>query len=196
MEWTRSDTLALANPHCPECRGLGLRLLNRGGVRPCACVFRAIFRACYARFRRIVTEEGRMSQAVLEYSSRGCGRTIWGRKDEEYVADFLLVSKRHLNPDEYQVFRYHFLLGADYNLCCKRLGMEKGPFFHMIYRIMRRLGRVYRELKPYALYPIDEYFNGRTENEIPATARMTLVPVRPIQRSLHEQINVPVRKAA
>ena len=136
-----------------------------------------------------------MAHAVLEYSPR-TGRVTWGRKEEEYVADFLLVSKRHLNPDEYQVFRYYFLLGADTTLCCRRLGMERGNFYHMVYRIMRRLGRVYRELKPYALYPLDEYFYGRTENQTPDTAKLTLVPVRPIQRGLHQQLNVPVRKAA
>ena len=135
-----------------------------------------------------------MTQAVLEYSPRGGGRITWGRKEEEYVADFLLVSRRHLNPGEFQVFRYYFLLGASSGLCCKRLGMERGEFYHMVYRIMRRLGRLFRELKPYALYPLDEYFNGRTENTIPTTAKLTLVPARPIQRHLHQQLNVPVRE--
>lgn len=135
-----------------------------------------------------------MAQAVLEYSPRGGGRTTWGRKEEEYVADFLLVSRRHLNPAEYQVFRFHFLLGAGNRLSCQRLGLERGEFYHMVYRIMRRLGRVYRELKPYALYPLDEYFHGRTENTTPSTAKLTLVPVRPLRRGLHQQLNVPVRE--
>jgi hypothetical protein len=30
----------------------------------------------------------------------------------------------------------------------------------MVYRIEQRLGRVYRELEPYALFPLDEYFGG------------------------------------
>lgn len=140
--------------------------------------------------------EKRYSRAVLEFPSRGGGRVMWGRKEEEYAADFLLVSRRHLNPEEYRVFRYHFLLGADWRLCCGRLGMQKGVFFHTVYRIMRRLGRVFRELKPYALYPLDEYFQGRTENRAPSTAVMTLVPRRAIQRGLHDQLKVPVRKVA
>ena len=38
--------------------------------------------------------------------------------------------------------------------------MERGSFFHTVYRIEQKLGRVFRELKPYSLYPLDEYFNG------------------------------------
>jgi hypothetical protein len=34
----------------------------------------------------------------------------------------------------------------------------------MVYRIEAKLGKVFRELQPYSLYPIDEYFHGRTEN--------------------------------
>jgi hypothetical protein len=34
----------------------------------------------------------------------------------------------------------------------------------MVYRIEAKLGKVFRELQPYSLYPLDEYFHGRTEN--------------------------------
>ena len=29
-----------------------------------------------------------------------------------------------------------------------------------MYRIEQKLGRVFRELEPYPLFPLDEYFNG------------------------------------
>jgi len=196
MEWTRSETLGLAAPNCTVCKGSGLRAQEFGKQKPCACVFRAIFRACYARFRKSASQEKALSRPVLEYSARGGRRITWARKEEEYTADFLLLSRRHLNPDEYRIFRYHFLLGADSRLICSRLGIDRGVFFHTIYRIMRRLGRVFRETKPYGLYPIDEYFGGRTENTAPTTATMKLVAVRPIRKPLHEQLQVPVRKAA
>jgi hypothetical protein len=51
-------------------------------------------------------------------------------------------------------------MGAEWRLCCRRLKIDKGNFFHMVYRIEQRLGRVYRELEPYALFPLDEYFGG------------------------------------
>ena len=38
--------------------------------------------------------------------------------------------------------------------------MDRGTFYHEVYRIQERLGRVFRELEPYALFPVDEYFNG------------------------------------
>ena len=87
-------------------------------------------------------------------------RVTWGRKDEEYIADFCLVARRTLDDVEYQIFRYHFLLGADWRLCSRRLSLERGNFFHAVYRIEQKLGRTFRELQPYSLYPLDEYFHG------------------------------------
>ena len=180
MEWTRSETLALAVPNCTHCFGTGIRSLRRGETQACNCVFRSIFRACYARFRHCATKEKYLSKVSLDYTSRG-GRRIWGRKDEEYVADFMLVSRRSLAPEDYKLFSYHFLLGADWRLCCRRLNMDRGNFFHSIYRIEQRLGRIFRELKPYALFPLDEYFHGRVEHHCgpgpePAANMMPLQP--------------------
>jgi hypothetical protein len=84
----------------------------------------------------------------------------WGRKNEEYIADFCLVARRTLDEFEHKLFRYHFLLGADWKLCSLRLGLDKGSFFHAIYRMEQKLGRTFRELEPYPLFPVDEYFNG------------------------------------
>jgi hypothetical protein len=63
----------------------------------------------------------------------------FGRKDEEYMADFCLVSRRNLSEMEHQLFRYHFLLGADWTLCTRKLGMNRGNFFHAVYRIEQKL---------------------------------------------------------
>ena len=38
--------------------------------------------------------------------------------------------------------------------------MERGDFFHAVYRIERKLGRIFAELEPYPLYPLPEYFNS------------------------------------
>jgi hypothetical protein len=59
--------------------------------------------------------------------------------------------------------------------------MDRGNFFHEVYRIEQRLGRVFRELQPYGLYPLDEYFGGATrEAETRARVEMASpVPVRP-----------------
>ncbi len=96
MEWTRSDTIALAMQCCSDCHGLGLKFNLRGTSVPCNCVLRAVFRACYARFRHCASKEKHISQASLELiSGKDCTR-IWGRKDEEYIADFCQVSRKSL----------------------------------------------------------------------------------------------------
>lgn len=79
------------------------------------------------------------------------------------MADFFLVTRRELNDFEFRLFRFHFLLGADWKLCSRRLGLDRGQFFHAVYRIEQKLGRIFRELQPYALFPIDEYFGGAVQ---------------------------------
>lgn len=160
MQWTRSETLALAQQSCIHCFGLGLREGRAGVSTPCNCVFRAVFRACYARFRQCADKEKYISRVSLESNPSRQRKSVWGLKNEEYVADFILVSKRTLDEQEYQLFRFHFLLGADWKLCCRRLNIDRGLFFHAVYRIQQKLGRTFRELEPHALFPVDEYFGG------------------------------------
>jgi hypothetical protein len=101
-------------------------------------------------------------------------RTVWGRKNEEYIADFCLVSRRYLTEEEYRIFRFHFLLGADWKMCCRRLNMDKGLFFHAVYRIQQKLGRAFRELEPYALFPLDEYFGPMVKKEVKPSTKTPL----------------------
>jgi hypothetical protein len=170
MEWTRSETLALAQQSCTFCYGLGLRPGRAGTSTPCNCVFRAIFRACYEKFRLCVAKEKHMSRVSLEANLGQTRRSVWGLKDEEYTADFCLVSRRYLSLREHRIFRYHYLLGADWKLCCQKLTMDRGAFFHEIYRIEQKLGRTFRELEPHALFPVDEYFNGTGRYDRPSVA--------------------------
>jgi hypothetical protein len=136
---------------------------------------------------------------TLDGTSPRSRRAVWGRKDEEYMADFMLVAKRTLNAAEHQLFRFHFILSADWRLCCRRLGVEKGAFFHAIYRIEQKLGRIFRELQPYPLYPLDEYFNGVTlEHRALRTSQARVVALRPPLRRVDERelIDLPDTKAA
>jgi len=146
--------------NCAQCHGAGLRLARRGALAPCNCVLRAIFRICYDRFLRCVTQERHLSRVSLEPHTGRSRPSTWGRKDEEYIADFTLISRRVLDDFEQKLFRYHFLLGADWKLCSRQLHIDRGNFFHAVYRIEQKLGRTFRELEPYPLYPLDEYFGG------------------------------------
>lgn len=181
MEWTRSETLALASARCAHCHGLGLRTLDlEGPSQPCGCVLRNIFRACYARFRECTLNAKFITRMTLE-RVKGPDKTgSWSRKDEEFVADFCLVSRRALTEAEYHIFKYHYLLGADWNLCTRKLKMDRGVFFHQVYKIEQKLGRIYRELEPYALYPLNEYFASGNKDVKPfRLGAAKIVPIRP-----------------
>jgi len=117
-----------------------------------------------------------MSRVTLENCSGKEGRRVWSRKDEDYIADFCLISKRTLNESEYRIFRFHFLLGADWRLCCRRLNMDRGNFFHAVYRIQQKLGRIFRELEPFALFPLDVYFGGSITKSIPVRSNLLTMP--------------------
>ena len=190
-EWTRSNTLALASQKCAHCRGIGLRLLTRKGESTaCDCVLRSIFRVCYNRFRYYTLKEKYLSKVSLEIHSGPNRRGTWGRKEEEFIADFLAVSKRTLDPAEYRIFKFRFLLGADWKLACRQLKMERGNFFHIVYRIEQKLGKVFAELEPYALYPLEEYFHTPYRRELvkPTVAQPNnVIPIRPPVRVLPEQ---------
>jgi hypothetical protein len=114
------------------------------------------------RFRDSVARGKCRTQVTFDRNPRGrSGRGSWGRKDEEYIADFELISRRTLDPFHYRIFRWYFLLGADWKLCSRRLGMDRGLLFHAIYRIEEKLGKAFYETEPYALYPPNDYFVAR-----------------------------------
>jgi hypothetical protein len=195
-DWTHSETIAIAKESCVQCQGVGLRDSNsrKGQKTPCNCVLRNIFRLCYARFRYCIEKEKHVSHVRLAVIGGTERRTVWGRRDEEYIADFCLVSKRVLEESEYKLFRFHFLLGADWKLCCRQLKMDRGNFFHEIYRIQQKLGRVYRDLEPYPLYPLDEYFGGTVRKELGVDSlRVLRTPIEPKRR---RALRPPLKKVA
>ena len=166
MHWERSNVIGLARASCKYCHGYGLIPVLRGEESPCNCVFRAIFRACYRRFRDCVALGAHTNPVTWERCGGPSGYRAYSRKREEYMADFCLVSQRYLEEVEKHIFRLHFLLGADWKLCCQRLKIDRGNYFHIVYNIENRLGRIFAELAPYPLYPVAEYFSGRERYEV------------------------------
>lgn len=206
--WSRSDTIALANQQCAHCHGVGLRIGRNNALSPCNCVLRAIFRICYNRYRDLLEKEKHLTKATLEVSISQQRRSVWGRRDEEYIADFYLVSKRNLSPAEWDIFRFYFMLGADWKLCCRRLNIDRGNFFHSVYRIEQKLGAIFRSLEPFALYPLDEYFYGSKQESVKPTVPppppqeikglpglRRVVPIRP-PTPASPQLDLPDEKAA
>jgi len=135
-----------------------------------------------------------VSRVSLEANPGRHRKSVWGLKNEEYMADFILVSRRTLEEYEYIVFKYHFLLGANWNLCCRKLNVDRGTFFHEVYRIQQKLGRTFRELEPHALFPLDQYFNSRTKEPIEISSTFKVeTEVAPKLRPL---LRFPLKRAA
>ena len=181
MEWDILDLGELGQRSCGVCEGIGGWLTKDGGVRPCICSLRTVFRGCYDRYRQCVRRERRITQVSYKETPIGKShRGTWSRKEEEYIADFERVSRRNLDDWHYRLFRYHYVLGADWKLCSRKLGIKKGYFFHGVYRIEQRLGRVFFELEPYSLYPPHDYFTFRLPGPIePSCVEPSLTPKPP-----------------
>ena len=189
MQWDRSNTIGLATEKCKYCEGNGTRVVYKTKASPCNCVFRAIFRACLSRFRDCAATETAFGTVSWEFCAGPAGRRVYSRKQEEYMADFCLVSRRVLDDEDHRLFRYYFLLGADWQLCARQLKMDRGNFFHAIYRIERTLGRAFSEIRPYPLYPLDEYFGGTIRKD--AGRALEAVP-----EETRNRLQVPLRLVA
>ncbi len=162
MDWNQIDLSVLARSSCRVCGGVGMRKERDVALVPCGCALRNIFRVCYERFRLCSMQRDRISRLCYERVSSGKShRGTWSRKEEEYVADFELLARRTLDAAHYKIFRYHFLLGADWKLCMRKMGTTRGNFFHAVYRIEEWLGKAFYEVEPYALYPPRDYFTFR-----------------------------------
>lgn len=165
FEWNRSVLLPLGRMRCNKCYGIGLK--GRawgvdGPAVPCECVLRAIFRECYRKWAYLKTHYHLSRVRYDQVTFKGDSRRTYGRKNEEFIADFERIAKRVLKDDDWRIFEIHKLMGADWRYCTKSLKMDRGDFFHAVYRIEKKLGRVFAEMRPYGIWPIDEYFSGKT----------------------------------
>jgi hypothetical protein len=111
-----------------------------------------------------------MSRVVLYRREPGHrrGGAPFGRPREEFCADFELLARRYLDAWHWRLFRLHFVRGLEWRECAARLGVDRGNFFHGVYRVEMALGRIFAEVRPYGLFPVDAYFRveGRQEMEL------------------------------
>jgi len=162
FKWGRSETLALASHNCASCRGSGLRLARKGRLDACNCVLRSIFRICLFKFLEVNAQEKFATVRLYNVSSSARNAVGYSRPREEFCADFLLITRRTLEAQEWKLFRAYWLIGAEWQFVAKRLKLDRSNFFHAAYRIEQKLGRIFRELRPYPLFPIDEYFGSQS----------------------------------
>lgn len=165
-EITGSEAAILASKSCAACRGVGVTIsLRYARVKVCDCVYRRMFRICFERYLEASTGSGRVSDVVLERCSKK-GAT-WGFKRREYCADVALIARRTLDSLHYAVFRLFFLAGQDFRFCCRRLRIDRGRFFHAVYRVEKILGQAFCAVRPYPLFPPRAYFAGHVLAALP-----------------------------
>ena len=74
--------------------------------------------------------------------------------------------------------------------------MDRGSFFHEVYRIEQKLGRTFRELEPFALFPLDEYFGNTTRKELPAVVPFPVQTEPQTVQETRRALKFPVKEAA
>lgn len=189
------EALALAQPGCTTCLGLGYRW-GRGDQKPtCNCVWRSIFRACLARFKQLYHAEGHVSQVKagrFDQTGRAHFKPGTPILPADYLADFLIVARRALEdrPLSQQIFKFHVLLGADWRLCTRKLAISRGEFFHEVYRVQQIVGKAFYETEPFALFPLDEYFGGTVRG---ARSTKSLMGYRRIAEA-YEPLRAPLNQ--
>ena len=153
--------IGLAPVSCALCSGTGQCFGVRGRLRPCACVARAVCRICLLRYDECRAMQGGNGGVSYEQTERGRSLVrFYGMRREEYIADVELTARRVLLPEEWSLFELHMLRKLTWRACCPTLRLDRGNFFHAVYRIETKLGLAFGALEPYSLLP-GEYFGGR-----------------------------------
>jgi hypothetical protein len=192
----RSEYLAISQTGCVNCCGLGH--VRNNPEKTCGCVWRSIARAVLRKFKECAV--GDSLHPVELDSVRQTGRRAVGfvRNKQNYCADVYLTAKRHLSASHWDIFRLYFLLGADYKLCGRRLGINRGMLFHAVYNIEEQMGRVWATLAPYPLYPCKNYFSvtDRPVDVSPLPVPEPRYPNgQPLRPPLSACVAVPLRRA-
>jgi hypothetical protein len=145
--------LALAMGNCAFCHGHGQVEVHRKRtyapgsaipiesfrLRMCGCVYRRVFRICWRRYQQLRERYGDLARRPRVRN--GPGGLSFELRTVDFLADFDLLVADHMADREREIFALHFSGGADWKECCRRLGMDRGSFFHDLYRIERRIGR-------------------------------------------------------
>lgn len=79
-------------------------------------------------------------------------------------------------------------------MCCRKLNLDRGTFFHDVYRIQQKLGRTFRELEPYALFPVDEYFSSTGPRPVALEEPFPVETETP--KNAKKLLKFPVKRAA
>lgn len=139
---------------CTKCHGVGSHLSRGSRIVGCACVARSVFEIVMDRYRRAG------DPFALRCELRRSG-VAFSRPSEEFRADVELLARRLLSEKDLGVFRLFEIEDRDWRFCCRVLRIDRGTFFHAVYRVREILGRAFVETEPFPLFPLDQYFSCR-----------------------------------
>ena len=126
---------------------------------------------------------GSASAVQLERVGHAQGRCsiIASFKRSEYAADFVMLANRVLadRPLERAVFEAYHVDDLEWQVAAPRVNREihpprpldRGRFFHAVYRVEMLLGKAIVDTRPYSLFPPNGYFSGFIipPNSLPAS---------------------------
>ena len=151
------ELLMAAFQRCTKCYGLGYTLYP--GPKVCNCALRGIFKVCYQRYNLLrFKQESALTHLCYRKTSVRTG-FVWCRQDEEYIADFYLLTRRSLSLRDLELWKLYFEQGRPWGVCAAVLRTNRGNFYHGVYKIEQTLGRLLWELEPYPLFPLYGYFH-------------------------------------
>jgi hypothetical protein len=152
--YLRGLALSLGQIYCAACHGTG-QTQGRANLQVlCQCVKRQVFRIVFKCYLRL---DGQPATPQYELTKNGM---IYGLPGIEFRADFESTALRVLTEEEHRIYRYHFLLEADWRLCCRKLRMDRGTFFHAVYRIQQKMGAELLAMQPASMFPTSNYFRS------------------------------------
>lgn len=164
--WTRPMVVSLSHAMCTTCQGTGTRSGRRSRLT-CRCVLRNVFDRVRAFATNAVHQEGNISQVSYIQSAHSINRRSYGMPVSEFRADFNLVVRRAIQKRfsnkfladlHLKIFDLHLSRGFCWYNVAQLVGLDRGNFFHCVYRIKMVAGRAFVEGRV-PLYPINEYFS-------------------------------------
>jgi hypothetical protein len=158
--WAEIDPTVVSLRQCRYCHGEGF-VRGRGAERrPCDCVLRGIFYAATEYVREWWTGE------IPDCSTRW----TFGYRAKELRVDIDLAAKAVLGAADYRIFDLRFTLGLDWPACCRVLRMDRGAFWHRVYRIAAIVGA---EIVERGIWPLGRYFRQQMPAESLLAATMS-----------------------
>jgi len=177
-DFERSGWTVLALANCTTCNGSGL---VKG--EQCGCVYRGIARRVLWRVAELEISVGLIHPVSMDPTQVPRSQRIPSLRIVEFIADVDNVARRILtDPVDLRIYRHHFRERHQWRWCCQQCHISRASFFYRSYIVLAKLGETFLCLKPYPLFPTDQYFETKLQRVQPFPAFQTprrYVPLRP-----------------